>query len=152
MPALQAAAEPRPSHKPEPLGNAPFVFLFTTCTLCALFLLWRRASALRGVVAHQLTSFSRNDGRIRLSMDEGPSAREFLDDDYDEDHARLGDDEPLAVTADRLQNATKGTLHHHLRRHPHHYLQRHELFGFASRYLSIHIPVLFQGSHSPFGK
>ncbi|EIW56465.1 uncharacterized protein TRAVEDRAFT_170382 [Trametes versicolor FP-101664 SS1] len=109
MPALQAAAEPRPSHKPEPLGNAPFVFLFTTCTLCALFLLWRRASALRGVVAHQLTSFSRNDGRIRLSMDEGPSAREFLDDDYDEDHARLGDDEPLAVTADRLQKAVSVT-------------------------------------------
>lgn len=38
-------------------------------------------------------------------MDEGPSAREFLDDDYDEDHAGLGDDEPLAVTADRLQKA-----------------------------------------------
>lgn len=98
------------------------MFLFTTCALCALFLLWRRASALRGVVAHQcvftiisnvrnthialrLTSWPRNDGRIRLSMDEGPSAREFLDDDYDEDHTGLGDDEPLAVTADRLQKA-----------------------------------------------
>ncbi|CDO68743.1 Glycoside Hydrolase Family 115 protein [Trametes cinnabarina] len=38
-------------------------------------------------------------------MDEGPSAREFLDDDYDEDNERLGDDEPLAVTADRLRKA-----------------------------------------------
>ncbi|KAI0726701.1 hypothetical protein C8Q72DRAFT_887286 [Fomitopsis betulina] len=106
MPALQVTAEPHPSHQPEPLGNTPFVFLFTTCTL---FLLWRRASALRGVVAHQLTSFSQNDGHIRLSMDEGPSAREFLDDDYDEDHARLGDDEPLAVTADHLQKAVSST-------------------------------------------
>ena len=43
------------------------------------------------------------DGRIRLSTDDGPSAREFLDDDYDEDNARLGDDEPLAVTAQRLR-------------------------------------------------
>lgn len=42
-------------------------------------------------------------------MDEGPSAREFLDDDYDEDHARLGDDEPLAVTADHLQKAVSST-------------------------------------------
>ncbi|OJT11183.1 hypothetical protein TRAPUB_12290 [Trametes pubescens] len=42
-------------------------------------------------------------------MDEGPSAREFLDDDYDEDHTRLGDDEPLAVTADRLQKAISST-------------------------------------------
>ncbi|KAL7278725.1 hypothetical protein ACG7TL_007728 [Trametes sanguinea] len=38
-------------------------------------------------------------------MDEGPSAREFLDDDYDDDNERLGDDEPLAVTADRLRKA-----------------------------------------------
>ncbi|KAI0369335.1 hypothetical protein BV20DRAFT_1036610 [Pilatotrama ljubarskyi] len=105
MPVLQDAGEPRPSTKPEPLGNAPFIFLFTTCALCAVFLLWRRASALRSVVAHQLSSWPRSDGRIRLSMDEGPSAREFLDDDYDEDNERLGDDEPLAVTADRLRKA-----------------------------------------------
>ncbi|KAI0354241.1 hypothetical protein OH77DRAFT_1496838 [Trametes cingulata] len=105
MPVLQVSAEPRPSTKPEPLGNVPLIFLFTTCMLCAVFLLWRRASALRSVVAHQLTSWPRGDGRIRLSMDEGPSAREFLDDDYDEDNARLGDDEPLAITADRLRMA-----------------------------------------------
>ncbi|KAI0830306.1 hypothetical protein BC628DRAFT_1357341 [Trametes gibbosa] len=105
MPVFQVAGEPRPSTKPEPLGNAPLVILFTTCTLCALFLLWRRAHALRSVVAHPLTSWPHADGRIRLSMDEGPSSREFLDDDYDEDHAGLGEDEQLAVTADRLQKA-----------------------------------------------
>ena len=44
------------------------------------------------------------EGRIRLSVDDGPSAREFLDDDYDEDNERLGDDEPLAVTAQRLRD------------------------------------------------
>ncbi|KAI0651134.1 hypothetical protein C8Q79DRAFT_896898, partial [Trametes meyenii] len=97
------STEPRPSHKPEPLGNWPLLILFTTCTLCAVFLLWRRASELRSVVAHQLTNWPHGDGRIRLSMDEGPSAREFLDDDYDEDNARVGDDEPLVVTADRLR-------------------------------------------------
>ncbi|KAH9851311.1 hypothetical protein C2E23DRAFT_860755 [Lenzites betulinus] len=105
MPVLQVAGEPRPSTKPEPLGNAPLVILFTTCTLCALFLLWRRAHALRSVVAHPLRSWPQTDGRIRLSLDEGPSAREFLDDDYDEDHTGLGDDEPIAVTAGRLQKA-----------------------------------------------
>ncbi|KAI0758925.1 hypothetical protein C8Q74DRAFT_273017 [Fomes fomentarius] len=105
MAVLQAAAEPRPTTKPEPLGSFPLIFLFTTCTLCAVFLLLRRASAIRTVVAHQLTTWSAGEGRIRLSTDDGPSAREFLDDDYDEDNARLGDDEPLAVTAERLRNA-----------------------------------------------
>ena len=38
-------------------------------------------------------------------MDEGPSAREFLDDDYDDDNERVGEDEPLAVTAGRLRKA-----------------------------------------------
>ncbi|OSD00069.1 hypothetical protein PYCCODRAFT_1371975, partial [Trametes coccinea BRFM310] len=99
------SSEPRPSTKPQPIGNSPFVFLVTTCMLCAVFLLWRRASQLRSVVAHQLQGLPGGDGRIRLSMDEGPSAREFLDDDYDDDNERLGDDEPLAVTADRLRKA-----------------------------------------------
>lgn len=39
-------------------------------------------------------------------MDDGPPAREFLDEEYDEDLARLGDDEPLALTADRLKKAS----------------------------------------------
>ena len=54
---------------------------------------------------HRLTTWKHGrEGRIRLSTDEGPSAREFLDDDYDDDNERLGDEEPLAVTAQRLRN------------------------------------------------
>ena len=48
-----SSSEPRPTTTPEPLGNFPIIFLFTTCTLCAVFLLYRRASELRTVVAHQ---------------------------------------------------------------------------------------------------
>ncbi|EDR07010.1 uncharacterized protein LACBIDRAFT_299239 [Laccaria bicolor S238N-H82] len=91
--------EPKESPKPQPIGNMPIIFLFTACTLCALFILWRRADALRRVVSHSLkTITSRNDGRIRLSEDDGPPAHEFLEDDYDEDNAHLNDsdDEPLS--------------------------------------------------------
>ncbi|KAI8990364.1 hypothetical protein BD414DRAFT_514160 [Trametes punicea] len=105
MPLLRDVGEPRLSTKPQPLGNGLTIFLFTACVLCAIFLLWRRASQLRRVMAHQLSNLPGGDGRIRLSLDEGPSAREFLDDDYDDDNERLGDDEPLAVTADRLSKA-----------------------------------------------
>ncbi|KAI1790538.1 hypothetical protein LXA43DRAFT_482014 [Ganoderma leucocontextum] len=102
MAVLNARADPRPGTKEEPLGNFPLIFLFTTCTLCALFLLWRRATALRTVVAQ---TWNHGEGRIRLSTDDGPSAREFLEDDYDDDNERLGDSEPLAVTAERLRKA-----------------------------------------------
>ncbi|OBZ74497.1 hypothetical protein A0H81_05484 [Grifola frondosa] len=98
-------SEPRPAPKPQPLGNIPLIFLFTTCTLCTIFLLWRRASTLRTVVAHQLNTWSGGESAIRLSIDDGPSAREFLDDDYDDDSERLADDEPLAMTAKRLARA-----------------------------------------------
>ena len=43
--------EPRPGEKPQPIGNAPFIFLFTTAAFCVLFLIWRRAHALRKVVS-----------------------------------------------------------------------------------------------------
>ncbi|KAJ8474869.1 hypothetical protein ONZ51_g6946 [Trametes cubensis] len=52
-----------------------------------------------------LGTIPNNEGHIRLSLDEGPSAREFLDDDYDDDNERVGEDEPLAVTAGRLRKA-----------------------------------------------
>ncbi|KAI0920625.1 hypothetical protein AcW1_002311 [Taiwanofungus camphoratus] len=97
--------EPRQAPKPQPLGNLPLIFLFTTCTLCAVFILWRRASSLRTVVAHQLNTWTRKEGRIRLSEDDGPPVHEFLQDDYDEDNERLADDEPLAITAERLRMA-----------------------------------------------
>ena len=54
----------------------------------------------------RLTTWNSREGRIRLSTDDGPSAREFLDDDYDDDNARVGDDEPLAVTAERLRKSS----------------------------------------------
>ncbi|KZT68033.1 hypothetical protein DAEQUDRAFT_672147, partial [Daedalea quercina L-15889] len=101
--------EPRKSPKPEPLGNIPFIFLFTTCTLCVVFLLWRRASTLRKVVAHQLITWTQKQGTIRLSEDDGPPAIEFLSNDFDEDHQRIDDDEPFAATAERLQAANTHT-------------------------------------------
>ena len=44
------------------------------------------------------TITNRNDGRIRLSEDDGPPAHEFLEDDYDGDNAHLNDsdDEQLS--------------------------------------------------------
>ncbi|EMD34897.1 hypothetical protein CERSUDRAFT_116433 [Gelatoporia subvermispora B] len=104
--------EPRTAPKPQPLGNFPLFFLFTTCTCCALFILWRRASALRTVVAHQLKTWSRGDGAIRLSMEDGPTVEEFLEDEYDEDNAGLPDDEPLALTAQRLRAGQDAAVVH----------------------------------------
>ncbi|KDQ23906.1 hypothetical protein PLEOSDRAFT_1016441, partial [Pleurotus ostreatus PC15] len=79
--------EPGEGHKPQPLGgNMPMIFLFTTCTLCALFLLWRRAETLRNIVSQALQcTWSNSEGNIRLSEDDGPSSREFLDNDDDDD-------------------------------------------------------------------
>ncbi|KIK43655.1 hypothetical protein CY34DRAFT_58353, partial [Suillus luteus UH-Slu-Lm8-n1] len=76
--------EPREGNKPQPLGNFGLIFMFTTFTLCLLYLLWRRASALRAVVSHQLQTWSRTEGQIRLSEDDGPSATEFLTEADDE--------------------------------------------------------------------
>ena len=46
----------------------------------------------------RLKTFTSNEGQIRLSIDDGPPANEFLaDDDYDEDNEHLNDDhEPLS--------------------------------------------------------
>jgi hypothetical protein len=37
----------------------------------------------------RLKTWTRSEGQIRLSEDDGPPAREFLEDDYDEDHEEL---------------------------------------------------------------
>ncbi|KAL0952628.1 hypothetical protein HGRIS_006876 [Hohenbuehelia grisea] len=83
--------EPRKGTKPEPIGNFPTLFLFTTCTICALFLLWRRADTLRRVVAQtlHLKTWSQTEGNIRLSEDDGPSSTEFLDDGDDDEDAQV---------------------------------------------------------------
>ena len=49
---------PKESPKPQPLGNFTVLFLFTTCTVCAIFLLWRKSASLRTVVAHQYVTVS----------------------------------------------------------------------------------------------
>ena len=46
--------EPKESPKPQPIGSMLMIVLLTTCTLCLLFLLWRRADVLRRAVSHQL--------------------------------------------------------------------------------------------------
>lgn len=46
----------------------------------------------RGV---RLKILTRSEGRIRLSEDDGPSATEFLGDDYDEDNESMGPNDVL---------------------------------------------------------
>ncbi|KAK7055532.1 hypothetical protein R3P38DRAFT_2847650 [Favolaschia claudopus] len=92
---MAPVGEPKESPKPQPMGaNMPMIFLFSICTLCFLFILWRRASELRFVISHQLKTITNSrEGAIRLSEDDGPPAREFLEDDYDNDNedVALGD-------------------------------------------------------------
>ncbi|KAI0252282.1 hypothetical protein BJV78DRAFT_1281840 [Lactifluus subvellereus] len=75
--------EARPAPKPQPIGSFPFLFLFTTATACVLFIIWRRSNALRNVVGHQLKTWTRQEGAVRLSEDDGPPSHSFLGDDYD---------------------------------------------------------------------
>ncbi|KAG2130353.1 hypothetical protein DEU56DRAFT_815548 [Suillus clintonianus] len=91
MAPFVAPGEPHEGNKPEPLGNFALIFILTTSTLCLLYLLWRRASALRAVVSHQLQTWTRTEGQIRLSEDDGPSATEFLVDGDDEDLGIIDD-------------------------------------------------------------
>ncbi|TFK29123.1 hypothetical protein FA15DRAFT_632608 [Coprinopsis marcescibilis] len=81
--------EPKESPKPQPIGNELVIFLITTCTLCGLFLLYRRSEMLRKVVSHRLKTFRRSEGHIRLSEEDGPSTVEFLAEDFDEDNEHL---------------------------------------------------------------
>ncbi|EJD04891.1 uncharacterized protein FOMMEDRAFT_139560 [Fomitiporia mediterranea MF3/22] len=103
---MPPSGEPNKSPKPQPIGNEAFILLFTLCTLCALFILWRRANSIRTVVAHQLKTWTSTEGRIRLSEDDGPPARSFVEDDADDD---ADDAEPLAMRVERLRNARKST-------------------------------------------
>lgn len=94
--------EPRPSPSPEPPNAVLLAIPATLITLCLLFILFRRASNLKTVVQHQQVpplarSHSslnhefciyrlrtwRQEGAIRLSTDEGPPARSFVDDEDD---------------------------------------------------------------------
>ncbi|THG95949.1 hypothetical protein EW145_g7875 [Phellinidium pouzarii] len=99
-------AEPKESPKPQPIGNFAFISLFTICTVCAFFILWHRANSLRSVVAHQLKTWTRGEGHIRLSEDDGPPSHSFVEDDEDED---VDDEEPLAARMERLRSASEST-------------------------------------------
>ncbi|KAF9484168.1 hypothetical protein BDN70DRAFT_850209 [Pholiota conissans] len=98
--------EPKDTTGPEPIGHMPMIILLTTCTLCLIFILWRRADALRKIVSHRLKTFRQTEGPIRLSTDDGPPANEFLEDDYDDDNEHLNDsdDEPLS---EHIRKATQ---------------------------------------------
>ncbi|KAF9074378.1 hypothetical protein BDP27DRAFT_1416261 [Rhodocollybia butyracea] len=73
--------EPKTSPKPQPIGDISLIILFTTCTCCILFILWRRADAFKAVISHQLKTITRREGQIRLSQDDGPPAHDFIEDD-----------------------------------------------------------------------
>ncbi|KAF9221733.1 hypothetical protein BS17DRAFT_784579 [Gyrodon lividus] len=99
MPPVGTPGEPREGNKPEPVGNIALVVVSTTCTLCLLYFLWRRASRLRAVVSHQLKTWTTQEGQIRLSEDDGPPATEFLADD----------DVPGRIDQDDLSTQAKST-------------------------------------------
>ncbi|KAI9450945.1 hypothetical protein BJY52DRAFT_137900 [Lactarius psammicola] len=82
--------EARPAPKPQPIGSFPFLLLCTTATACLLFVIWRRSEALRTVVAHQLKTWTRQEGAVRLSEDDGPPAHSFLEEDDDEEQDEEG--------------------------------------------------------------
>ncbi|KAF8841878.1 hypothetical protein BDN67DRAFT_481184 [Paxillus ammoniavirescens] len=99
MPPVGTPGIPREGNKPEPAGNIALVVLSTTCTLCLLYILWRRASRIRAVVSHQLKTWTTQEGQIRLSEDDGPPATEFLADD----------DVPPGISQDNPSIQAKGT-------------------------------------------
>ncbi|KAI0316469.1 hypothetical protein OF83DRAFT_1018951, partial [Amylostereum chailletii] len=95
------SSDPRPAPKPQPLGNIPFILLFTTTAVCILFVLWRRAHTFRAVISHQLKTWTRREGAIRLSQDEGPTAESFLEDEVIDDNEELLDVAHLRSGLDR---------------------------------------------------
>lgn len=113
--------EARPAPKPQPIGSFPFILLLTTAMVCVLFILWRRSDALRTVVSHQcvqtvssshlffsfvflfrLKTWTRQEGAVRLSEDDGPPAHLFLEDDEEQDEEIGGDEGPPPVELQRV--------------------------------------------------
>jgi hypothetical protein len=54
----------------------------------------------------RLKTLTSNEGRIRLSEDNGPPANEFLADDYDEDNEHLNDSE-LEPLSEHIKKVTE---------------------------------------------
>ena len=77
--------------------------MFTIGGLALMFLLWRRASQLKSIVAHQLQTWrGDNAGTVRLSEDNGPPATEFLVDEPID--LERGEGEHLPAPGHRLNN------------------------------------------------
>jgi len=60
---------------------------------------------LRTVVAHQLKTWTRQEGAVRLSEDDGPPAHSFLEDDEDQEEVFEDDDDDLYSLGGR-ENST----------------------------------------------
>lgn len=57
----------------------------------------------------RLNTWTQKQGTIRLSEDDGLSSVEFLSNDFDEDHQRIGDDDSLDVTVEPPRPADADT-------------------------------------------
>lgn len=101
--------EPKTAPKPEPIGNMGLVSLATICAMCVLFIIWRRTDKLRKAVAKRLklNTISGSEGRIRLSEDDGPSAAEFLEDDFDDDNLHLSLNSDTDTLSEQMKRATR---------------------------------------------
>ncbi|KAI0277177.1 hypothetical protein BGY98DRAFT_649058 [Russula aff. rugulosa BPL654] len=94
----------RPAPKPQPIGSFPFILLLTTATVCVLFIIWRRSDTLRTVVAHQLKTWTRQEGAVRLSEDDGPPAHLFLGDDDEEQEDEIGDNDGIGDIGENVSH------------------------------------------------
>ncbi|KAG8916161.1 hypothetical protein FRC00_000509 [Tulasnella sp. 408] len=83
--------DPDPRKRPspdDPFAGMWFMPMLALAGVCLLFILYRRAAAIKYVVANQLKTWS-GEGQIRLSEDEGPSAQSFV---VNDEHEREDDD------------------------------------------------------------
>ncbi|EIW76641.1 hypothetical protein CONPUDRAFT_84607 [Coniophora puteana RWD-64-598 SS2] len=104
MPATYSSPDsPRLGHKNEPTGSFLIPLVLTIGGLALVFLLWRRASQLKSIVAHQLQTWrGDNAGNVRLSEDNGPPASEFLVDEVID--LERGEGEHLPAPGHKLNN------------------------------------------------
>jgi len=88
------------------MGDATTVFLFCLCTLCVIFLIYRKADSLKRVVSHQLKTFSEREGQIRLSEDGGPPARSFIEDDEEDENSDDDEDDDVLGSGRPMPRST----------------------------------------------
>ncbi|KAG8980237.1 hypothetical protein FRB93_009325 [Tulasnella sp. JGI-2019a] len=82
------SADPDPRKSPHPDGGfmgltlAPLLAL---AVLCLLFILYRRAASIKYIIGTRLNEWTGQEGQVRLSEDNGPSAQSFVVNDQLED-------------------------------------------------------------------